>query len=89
MKKYVIGIDVGGTKILYGVFDNRMNLLRVIQRATDQELTPEIALHRVLDITGDAKRALTMRIRYQLLEAQHQAFIVQHYEYHVQHHYQP
>ena len=34
MKKYVIGIDVGGTKILYGVFDNRMNLLRVIQRAT-------------------------------------------------------
>ena len=41
MKKYVIGIDVGGTKILYGVFDNRMNLLRVIQRATDQELTPD------------------------------------------------
>lgn len=41
MKKYVIGIDVGGTKILYGLFDDRMNLLRVIQRSTDQELLPD------------------------------------------------
>lgn len=41
MKKYVIGIDVGGTKILYGIYDDRMNLLRVIQRSTDQELLPD------------------------------------------------
>lgn len=40
MKKYVIGIDVGGTKILYGLFDDGMNLLRTIQRPTDQELLP-------------------------------------------------
>lgn len=41
MKKYVIGIDVGGTKTMYGIFDDRMNLVRVIQRSTDQEFSPE------------------------------------------------
>lgn len=41
MKKYVMGIDVGGTKTMYGVFDDRMNLVRVIQRSTDKEFTPE------------------------------------------------
>ncbi len=41
MKKYVIGIDVGGTKTMYGVFDDRMNLVRVIQRSTDQEFSAE------------------------------------------------
>lgn len=41
MKEYVIGLDVGGSKIHYGLFDGEMNLLRSIQRNTDQELTPD------------------------------------------------
>ena len=59
MKKYVIGIDVGGTKILYGVFDNRMNLLRVIQRATDQELTPDQMMRQM---TSNVQELLRGRI---------------------------
>lgn len=41
MKEYVIGLDVGGSKILYGLFDKEMRLIRSIQRITDYELTPE------------------------------------------------
>ena len=40
MKKYVVGVDVGGSKILCGLFDDQMRLVRVIQRSTDQELPP-------------------------------------------------
>ncbi len=55
MKKYVIGIDVGGTKILYGIFDDRMNLLRVIQRSTDQELLPDQLMDQM---TGHVRELL-------------------------------
>lgn len=41
MKKYVAGIDVGGSNILCGLFDDQMRLVRVIQRSTDQELPPD------------------------------------------------
>ena len=39
MKKYVIGMDIGGSKTLCGLFDEQMRLVRVIQRPTDAELT--------------------------------------------------
>ncbi|MGI6238021.1 MAG: ROK family protein [Christensenellales bacterium] len=55
MKKHVIGIDVGGTKILYGVFDEHMNLLRVIQRSTDPELKPDQLMDQ---ITGHVSELL-------------------------------
>ena len=61
MKKYVIGIDVGGTKILYGVFDNRMNLLRVIQRATDQELTPDQMMRQMTSNVQELLRGADIR----------------------------
>ena len=32
MKKYVIGMDIGATKTLCGLFDEQMRLVRVIQR---------------------------------------------------------
>ena len=41
MKKYVIGIDVGGTKTLYGIFDENMEPVKVIQYSTDQEFSPD------------------------------------------------
>ena len=61
MKKYVIGIYVGGTKILYGVFDNRMNLLRVIQRATDQELTPDQMMRQMTSNVQELLRGADIR----------------------------
>ena len=47
MKKYVIGVDVGGSKLLYGLFDDQMRLVRVIQRPTDQELAPDALLDQI------------------------------------------
>lgn len=41
MKKYVIGMDIGASKTLCGLFDEQMRLVRVIQRPTDAELTAE------------------------------------------------
>jgi len=41
VKKYVVGVDVGGSKVLCGLFDDQMRLVRVIQRPTDRELPPE------------------------------------------------
>ena len=48
MKKYVIGVDVGASKTLCGLFDEQMRLVRVIQRPTDAELGPE-AMMNALD----------------------------------------
>ena len=41
MKKYVIGIDIGASKTLCGLFDEQMRLVRVIQRPTDAEATAD------------------------------------------------
>lgn len=41
MKEYVIGLDVGGSKIRYGLFDSNMNLVHVIEHITDQEFLPD------------------------------------------------
>jgi glucokinase len=61
MKKYVIGIDVGGTKILYGVFDNQMNLLRVIQRSTDQELQPDQLMDQMTGHVNELLRGANLK----------------------------
>lgn len=47
MKKYVIGIDVGGTKTLYGVFDENMELIGHLQSSTDAELHVDQFMDRV------------------------------------------
>ena len=55
MKKYVIGIDIGASKTLCGLFDEQMRLVRVIQRPTDAELTAE----EMMDALDGYARELT------------------------------
>ena len=57
MKEYVVGIDVGGTNILYGLFDGNMNLQRVIQRSTDQELLPDQMMDQIARNVNELIRA--------------------------------
>ena len=41
MKQYVIGIDVGGTKTAYGLFDGERNLVRRLNHKSDAGCSPE------------------------------------------------
>jgi glucokinase len=41
MEQYTIGIDVGGTKMAYGVFDSQRNLLLKRRQLSDPFLSPE------------------------------------------------
>ena len=41
MEKYTIGIDVGGTKTAYGVFDGQKNLIRGLNHPSNSGLSPE------------------------------------------------
>jgi glucokinase len=41
MKQYTIGIDVGGTKVAYGVYDGQRNLIRRLNHKSDAALAPE------------------------------------------------
>ena len=41
MGKYTIGIDVGGTKIAYGVFDESKNIVSTLRQQSDPELCAE------------------------------------------------
>jgi glucokinase len=41
MKQYIIGIDVGGTKTAYGLFDEKMNIVRSMAHPSNAEYTPE------------------------------------------------
>lgn len=55
MKKYAIGIDVGGTNSKIGLFDPEMHLVRVINTLTDKELEAD----QLLDIlSGQAEQLM-------------------------------
>jgi glucokinase len=41
MKQFTIGIDVGGTKTAYGVFDGKMNVVRRLTHPSNTEYSPE------------------------------------------------
>jgi glucokinase len=41
MKQYTIGIDVGGTKTAYGVFDEKMNVISHLTHPSNTEYSPE------------------------------------------------
>jgi glucokinase len=41
MSGYTIGIDVGGTKIAYGVFDANKNMIATLRQGSDPELSAE------------------------------------------------
>jgi glucokinase len=47
MKKYTIGIDVGGTKTAYGVFDESKNLIASLNHKSDADCTPEVFFDRI------------------------------------------
>jgi glucokinase len=42
MEQYTLGVDVGGTKIAYGVFDGQRNLLLKRREPSDASLSPEL-----------------------------------------------
>ncbi|MDY3025837.1 MAG: ROK family protein [Candidatus Faecivicinus sp.] len=55
MKKYAIGIDIGGTNSKIGLFDSEMHLVRVINTLTDKELEAD----ELLDIlSGQAEQLM-------------------------------
>ena len=41
MEEYIIGIDVGGTKTAYGIYDKEKNLVRSLNHKSETELTSE------------------------------------------------
>ena len=41
MKQYTIGIDVGGTKTAYGVFDRQRKLIRRLSHPSNADISPE------------------------------------------------
>ena len=49
-KKYSIGIDVGGTKIAYGLFDEELNLIDKCVTKTNSELLPEDMLDEMTQV---------------------------------------
>ena len=53
MNKYVIGIDVGGTKVAYGLFDDKRNLLTEHRHDSDTNLTSEEFFDFITDTIFD------------------------------------
>lgn len=47
MSAYRVGIDVGGTKLAYGLFDQEMNLLGRGQSPTDSKIPAEMAIDSI------------------------------------------
>lgn len=53
MGRFYIGIDVGGTKIAYGLFDERNHLIGKMKSPTDQSLSPEEMLKSMCSDIGE------------------------------------
>lgn len=49
MEQYAIGIDVGGTKIAYGLYDTQRKLLAKRRRGSDAQLSPEAFFGGIAD----------------------------------------
>ena len=47
MGKYTIGIDVGGTKTAYGIFDENKKLITTLRQSSDSELPPEAFFDKI------------------------------------------
>lgn len=50
----LVGVDLGGTKILAGVFDHRMSLIGAAKFSTKPNRGPEAVLERIVRCVGDA-----------------------------------
>ena len=53
-KEYLIGVDLGGTKILAGVFDDKLNCLGRAKMSTKSQRGPEAVIERVARCVQDA-----------------------------------
>ena len=51
---FVVGVDLGGTKILAGVFDDRHRVVAREKKGTRPELGPETVLDRVAACVNEA-----------------------------------
>ncbi len=54
-----------------------------------QSLSAKIMVHRIFDIVADAECDIAVLRRHHTAHPAQQALVVQHYEHHVQHHYEP
>jgi len=61
MKRYTIGIDVGGTKTAYGVYDNQRNLIRRLNIKSDAELAPENFFDQIAATVKELMSACTIK----------------------------
>ena len=52
MKEYIIGIDAGGTKVAYGLFDRAGNLLDRCQHPTDVQADGPALCDRMIGTVG-------------------------------------
>ena len=52
--EYVVGVDLGGTKILAAVFDNQLNCLGRSKMSTKAERGPEAVIERIARCVSDA-----------------------------------
>ena len=53
MEQYTIGIDVGGTKTAYGIFDRQRNLIRSLNHKSDADHAPETFFGLIADNIKD------------------------------------
>ncbi|MBM3882040.1 MAG: ROK family protein [Verrucomicrobia bacterium] len=53
-KEYYVGVDLGATKILAGVFDEKLNCLGKAKMSTKSQRGPEAVIERVARCVGDA-----------------------------------
>jgi glucokinase len=54
MSGYVVGIDIGGTKLAAVVADKSGNILRKVRKPTEAEKGPEYAIRLILDMVNEA-----------------------------------
>lgn len=47
--KYVVGIDIGGTKIAYGLFDEKKNLITRMKKQSDATLDADVFFNSVIE----------------------------------------
>ena len=55
--KYYVGIDIGGTKIAYGLFDEKRNLLQKKQTASDDKQEAEEFFYPVIEMIHEFMQA--------------------------------
>jgi len=61
-QEYVVGVDLGGTKILAGVFNNQMKCLGKVKASTKAIRGPEAVIERIARLVEDAVDECDLKI---------------------------